>query len=523
MIRKLLLSGFLLAAALPTTAFAAWHAATSTHFVVYTEGSTQSARNLATKLEKFEFVLRTISGVTRLGSPVRTKVYMMKTSGAVQDTMPFGGGGGVAGYFSGDMRGPFAVMTRSDEGETFGLAAQTVLFHELSHQFMFRYFPAAYPSWYVEGFADFYGTMQIGPKDVVEIGKPVENRYLGVRDNQWLPLDKLLLARSYGDVSDVSLLYSEGWLLVHYLSTTKNRPGQLKAYLSAINGGASFAAAAKIAFGDVAKLDGELRDYAGRAKLQTLILPFKPIDPGAIDVRDLSDAENALIGDDIRLSSGVPASEIGGFATRLADTAKRWPDDPYALSLLTEAQRLAGRSVEARAAVDRWMKVAPNDGLAVMNSALLTIAALRDGKVTDPARWNEARKLYVQANKLTPDEPRILRAFYESYLAQGQLPPMGAQNGLVTAFELLPEVEELRYMVALDFEQRGYIEDAIAVIRPLAYRVRSDAEKSAREKARDADARGKYRMAGQSDPESPRTMLERLEKMLAEKSKKPAG
>src|SRR3569623_2819863 len=105
--------------------------------------------------------MRAVSGVTRPGSPIRTKVYMMPDSAAVQATMPFGGSPGVAGYFDGDMRGPYAVMTRSATGESFGLAAQTVLFHELSHQFMFRFFPAAYPTWYVEGFADFYGTMTI--------------------------------------------------------------------------------------------------------------------------------------------------------------------------------------------------------------------------------------------------------------------------------------------------------------------------------------------------------------------------
>lgn len=524
MIRKLLLSASLLAAAWPVAAHASWRTATSKSFVVYTEGSLASAKEMATKLEKFEFVMRFCAGVTRPDSPIKTRVYLVEDSKKVQATMPFGGSDGIAGYFDGSMRGPYAVMGRSDEGGQYGLSSQTVLFHELSHQFMFRFFPAAYPSWYTEGFADFYGTMFIGPKDVVEIGRPLENRYLGFQGNDWLPLSKLLVARTYSDVPNVYMIYSEGWLLVHYLSTTKNRPGQLKAYLNAINGGQSFEAAAKSAFGDIAKLDTELHDYAGRSKNNALVLPFKPIDVGTIDLRELSPAENALTWFDIRLSSGVEAAEAGNFADHVATAAKPFPDDPYALSILTDAQRLAGRDAAAMTTVDHWIKVAPTDGFALMNKAQLTIKTLQAAKVTDKAKWEVARDMLLEANRLNPNQPRILRAYYEYYTAQGILPPAGAQNGLVAAFELLPETDELRFMVAVDFENRGYIDDAIAIIRPLAFALRSEAEKTPKQKAREADAKTKYRLAGQNDdPDTARDVLARLERKKAEGKDKPTG
>ena len=46
------------------------------------------------------------------------------------------------------------------------------------------------------------------------------------------------------------------------------------------------------------------------------------------------------------------------------------------------------------------------------------------------------------------------------------VPPDGAQTALYTAMELAPSDGELRYKVALDFEQRDMIREAIAIIRP---------------------------------------------------------
>jgi len=502
----------------PTTAHAAWRSATSTHFIIYTEGSTQNAHDLAARLEKFEFVMRTLAGVKQPGSPVRTKVFMMNSSAAVQATMPFGGGSGVAGYFDGDIRGPYAVMTRSDSGEEFALGAETVLFHELSHQFMFRFFPAAYPSWYVEGFADFYGTMTIDPKDRVELGRPLENRLMAFGGNNWLPLTKILGARNYGDVGDVGMLYSEGWLLVHYLTTTNKRPGQLKTYLDAINNGVSFEAAAKQAFGDLGKLDTELHLYSGNAKQQTLVLPFKPIDTGPIQTATLNPAQDAMIGYDIRLFAGVPASQVSAFCDRVEEAAKRFPDDPYALGLLTEAQRLAGRNDAALATITHWIQVAPQDGIPLMHKAAITIAALRGAKNSDAAQWKDVRGMLVAANSLTANDPRILSTYYDLFAAQSAVPPVNAQAALVQAFDLLPEDDELRMTVALDFERRGELQQAITTIRPLAYRLRGDADKSPADKAREDKARERYLLAGEdAKPVSPRTVLDRLERELHDK------
>jgi hypothetical protein len=159
-----------------------------------------------------------------------------------------------------------------------------------------------------------------------------------------------------------------------------------------------------------------------------------------------------------------------------------------------------------------------------MHKAAIEMAALRAAKETDPEKWKALRRLLGQANTLTPNDPRILRTYYDVYAAQGGLPPESAQATLVQAFDLLPEAEDLRLEVALDFERRGEFQDAITTIKPIAYTLRADSDLSPAQKARRDKEKARYRLAGQpaDDGDTPRKVLERLERELAAAKTKPA-
>lgn len=507
-------------ACLPVEAWADWHLAESKHFVIYAEGDNGSASRAAARLEKFHSVLRLLSGATAPDSPIKVKVYLVSGTDEVAQTLPFGGGG-VAGYYRVSLRGPATVMSRTDvrgsrgsRGEIYvaDQKAERLLFHELTHHFSSQYFPAAYPSWYSEGFAEFMGTMEIAANDVVVIGTPARDRYASFTMNDWLPVRKLLVAHSYRDVNDaIHLLYSEGWLLVHYLSMTDKRQQQLKTYLTDINRGKPFDRAAVDAFGDLDTLDKELKSYAARGSLQTIQLPFKKLDPGPITTRALTPAETAMLPFDIRLSAGVAARDIDAFADRVSTTAKRYPDSAFAQGLRFEAARLAGRQAEAAFAANQWLAISPNDGFAVAAQAAIDADALVAAGDRRPASWTAIRRRYSDAARKSPDQPVILHGFYMTYVQQGVQPPESAQSALYRAFEVLPQLDSLRQQVAIDFERRGMIDDAIAVIKPAALQVRDDAELGEGEqRKRDAD-RARYRIAGEELGEDARETLTRLE------------
>jgi hypothetical protein len=499
-----------LALLMPAAARAEWHEATSKRFIVYGEGDAASVRDLAAQLEKYDFVLRFATGVSKPPSPTRLKVYVLPDMTAVQRTLT-GAPAGVAGYYEARSRGALAVTPRQGSG----LGSQVVLFHEYAHHFMFQYFPAAYPSWYSEGFAEYYGMTRFLKDDVVEVGHPAP-RYLSFLYGQWLPVDEMLTAKRYADVPDVGMLYAEGWLLVHYLSGSKERAGQLGRYLKALNEGKDYDVATREAFGaGVKKLDAELRAYARKRRIEVLRLPFRPIDPGPIAMRTLAPAEQALIRHDIMLGRGVLAREAADFVKEVRAIVARFPGDAHALSILTEAERAAGNR-EAAAAAERWLAARPRAARALMHKGLLEIEALQAARSRDAKAWAAARQRLLDAHKADPIDAMVLEAYYDSFAAEGVLAPPGGQNALYRAFELLPQAGQLRYKLAWDFEQRGLIEDAIAIIKPAAYALHDEEDDDPKKKARAERRREKWREAGiNPHQETARQMLERLEARLA--------
>lgn len=288
---------FLLICALlvPSAAQAAWREATSRRFIIYSEGPEQELRQAAADLEKYDHLLRLTLGVAN-DDPVKLKVYLMRDIAAVQETMGASAGSGVAGYYVAKPRGPIAVAVRLASGDQWGPPSRVILFHEYAHHMMLQYFAAALPSWYMEGFAEYYGTTKILPNDVIEVGHSASHRRVEAADG-WIPLKKLLTARSYEDIDgEVGLLYAQGWLLVHYLNDNPKRSGQLGKYLAAINRGADYKAATDAAFGlDAEELDKELRRYSYRNRLHALRITFPGIDVGPIEVRQLRAAEAAML------------------------------------------------------------------------------------------------------------------------------------------------------------------------------------------------------------------------------------
>jgi tetratricopeptide (TPR) repeat protein len=519
MFRKLLIGASLLCS---SAAHAEWHEATSANFIVYSEGSEQQARDFAAKLERFHFVLRTFHHVAAHQSPVKLRVFLLASPTAVGR---MAGSSSIAGYYVTDARGLMLVGTSSHsnnstsdprsqhyEGDA-ALEPESILLHEYTHHFTFQYFPATYPTWYSEGFAEFWGATRFEDNDVVDVGLPAEHRFSTFRALGWLPLERLLRAHNYSEVGgeNVFLLYAEGWLIVRYCFEHSNRQRQVQQYLRLINNGATYEDATRQAFPDLAAFNSELFQYAGASRFNELRLPFRTIDVGQIAVRTLRPAEQALITDEIKLSQGYSVREAADFARDVRGIAARFPDDPFATRMVMETAYLAGDNAAAAAAADRLLAVEPNNGRALVTRARIQIAGLAGAHVSDQAAWNAARQLLVRAMRASPNDPIVLQAYYQSFVAQGLSPPEDAQNALYTAMELAPSDGELRYQLARDFEQRHMIPEAIAIIRSEAYQVPHRGNESEADKRRREAREDRERQAGTVRHETALEMLNRLQ------------
>ena len=66
-------------------------------------------------------------------------------------------------------------------------------------------------------------------------------------------------------------------------------------------------------------------------------------------------------------------------------------------------------------------------------------------------------------------DTRNLVEYYKSFDKQGVIASVEGQNALMRAFQLMPRNDDVRKMVASDFERRGMIDDAIFIISPAAF------------------------------------------------------
>ena len=518
MIRKLLIA---LALLVPTAAQAEWHVATSPNFEVYSEGSEQDARDFAAKLERFNFVLRTFHRVTAPPGANRLRVFLLSSGGAVA-RMAGAPGSGIAGYYVPDARAQMLVGTRSRASlSAEALDPETILLHEYTHHFMYQYFPATYPTWYSEGYAEFWGATQLLANDVVEVGLPAEHRFATFQILGWLPLERLLRVHNYSEApgENVFLLYAEGWLLVRYVFEHPERKRQLDQYLSLINRGVSYDQAARQAFPDLGRFNDELYNYAGAARYNVVRLPFRTIDVGQITVRTPGPAEQALMDHEIRLSQGYEQREAVQFASEVQAIANRFPEDPFAIRMVMESQYLAANYEAAGAAADHLLRLQPENARGLVTKGRIQIAALRAAQSTDRAAWEAARQYFLRAQRAAQRDPIVLEALYDSHVAQGGLPPDEVQNALYDAHELAPSDAELRYKLARDFEQRGMVPEAIAIIRPEAWSTPIRRGESESERRRRLEREERNRQAGRERHETALEMLTRLETRLSERDR----
>ena len=155
--------------ALPATAAADWHEASSEHFVVYADVSAERVRKLAEDLERFDQALRVLRQLPDepVGKANRVNVYMLDT---VADVRELADGRFVAGFYTSRASGSVAFVPRRAAGMA-ALNRRAILFHEYAHHMMYsNYSTAAFPAWLVEGWAEYHATATISDDGSVVFG-----------------------------------------------------------------------------------------------------------------------------------------------------------------------------------------------------------------------------------------------------------------------------------------------------------------------------------------------------------------
>ena len=448
---------------------AAWYEARSKHFVIYANESPNTLSDFANRLERFDRAVRIVRGMDdpAVGDGNRLTVFVMPSVAAVQK-LAGDKSGFLAGFYKGPATGPLAYVARKTAGDDF---ADISFFHEYSHHLMFQAIDRPLPSWIVEGFAEFMSTVRFEKNGAIGIGLPANHRAWGLLEGPTLPLETLLAT----DPSSLSndrreVFYGRGWLLVHYLTFEPARAGQLQRYADLVAKGTPSVEAARSAFGDLHQLEKDLTTYLRRSTLSYRVLKGEGLRPGPIEVQPLSEGAAKVILLRATLKNGVSDGAAEPLAAQVRAIEAAYPGDELVEATLAEAELEADHPAAAEAAADRAIKAAPSktEPLVLKGRAIMARAEKMDGDQRR-ALFEQARAIFIDANKLDTEDPEPLMDYYYSYASAGQRPTANAIAALHYASDLAPQDLGLRMNSAIAYINERKLPEARAALVQVAY------------------------------------------------------
>jgi hypothetical protein len=456
---------------LPKTAYADWRKAVSPSFIVYGDMKEAPLTEFTRKVERFDTFLRAKFGIAGDSAPARMTIYIVNGSTPVGSLVRGGKTDNfIKGFYTNGPNGPVAILQQLRADGKYDLDSDTILFHEYVHHFMLQYFPAAYPPWFVEGFAEFYSTTEFNKDGMASYGRPAYHRVYDLLEGKGLPIETLLVA----DVDELdkfgrSSLYARGWLLTHYLVFATERDGQLSTYIKAVNDGTEGLAAARAAFGDLAKLNKDLNNYRDKQRLSYLTQRTATPASEAITVSMVEAGEAATMVERIKVRRHTDGDERPVLIAALEKAKAKYPASAAINILLAQLYHDEDNDKAAIAVADVALAQSPGHPDALLYRGVAEISDLIRSDIVDAARWKAARAMIVKANRADPENPYPLFHYYKSFQAQGVMPPAVAGDGLRKAFELIPQDTNLRFTYAAHLIRDNKLPVARAVIKPMAF------------------------------------------------------
>ncbi|MEY2943578.1 MAG: hypothetical protein RLY97_1592 [Pseudomonadota bacterium] len=449
-----------------------WRRAETEHFIFYSDGSESDLRANAIKLERFDLLMRGVTGADSQETPIKLTVYFVRSPYAVQ-SLYSAKNINVSGFYFASIGGAYAVVPRHmdgyDQGDNeYANIEDVVLFHEYAHHLMLQYFQVAYPAWYVEGFAEYISNTRIDSAGNAKYALPNASRAYSLFNSSDMPIEKLLSSRGADLKGDqIYSFYARAWLLTHYLHNAPTRDGQLIAYLALVRQGTPSLAAAKSTFGDLKKLSAALETYLNGGMIYQKTLKPLP-EPKPFAVNQLSEASSSIVLLRLKLTSGTNAKEREPIAAELRLLAAKYADNADVLTCLAEAELDLTNYTASSAAADAAIQLDPQNSRALIWKALSLARPLRLAKDFDAAKWKEVRSWILKANRANPDDPRPLFEYYLSQISTGKPPSDNAIMGLAQAVALVPQEQSMRITYASALANQKKYDAAIAAIAVVA-------------------------------------------------------
>jgi tetratricopeptide (TPR) repeat protein len=445
----------------PARAFGGgWMQVRTPGFVLYARTSESNLRDFARDLEDFDGLLRQLHGAMERPEGHPLPIYLTPRRAdlrRVRPDLPAGTGG----FYTASVGEVFACLglDANDDG------GRDVLFHEYTHHFMAQHAPAAYPSWLVEGYAEYFMTTRFKP-DVVELGV-TSPRIAWLRGTVWESYQSILANRAIdGDRRDRAAFYAQAWILTHYMLSDPDRQARLGRYASVVAlGGDPVAEMVTAAQMPLADLPKALQRYMGELPGRRIARPASTA--GSWPVIRLSASADDLLLENQRLKMGVRSADRPALLALIRERAVRYPGDRLADLALARAENDFGDRPKAQAILKQRIEADPTDVEAIQ---MLGWSYMR-AAAADPAHraelLREAREWLGKGFKLDPDNALLLYDFGISRKGEAGYPSDNIVNVLVRAVQLSPQVPTFRVAAADALMRRDRFDDAANLLTPI--------------------------------------------------------
>jgi hypothetical protein len=441
---------------------AEWRRAESPNFVLYGNLSEATLRARILLLEDFDKLLRRLTSADEPPNLNKLHIYITDGPDSLRSIRPLPPG--AAGFYALSTSGIAAFVDGREEGR-----GNTILFHEYVHHFMRANSSNTWPTWYSEGFAEYFATVRIGSRRI-DIGNFDAGRTGSLEALAWLPLERVL-GRGIGGLTleQTQQYYAQAWLLTHYLYSTPERQQLLRRLLSAQRRTADPAAALQLAGGPtLAELTAELRRYYRAGSIQYRQMErASNATPPPVTVTSLPASTGDMILVEGALRIGIPEENQQPTLQRVRAAAARYPDDRLAMRVLAHLELLYGDPATADRLLDRLLAAAPNNGELLYLKGLRWWTAANSEHPPEDADA-QARRWFERAR--TADENHFQTLYRLAESRRGTDDYASASTGalLERAHMLAPQIPEITMNTAIMLMNLRRYDDAIRMLRPLA-------------------------------------------------------
>jgi len=433
-----------------------WIRLRAAHLEILSDAGERSARQALQRLEEVRQVIP--AGESR--GPLDLRVFIFASERDYRAYAPTPASGG---FYQSGFEHDYIVTHAGDE-------LDRAVVHEYVH-FVLGQQSASLPAWFEEGMADFYSNLEIS-RNRLRAGAAIEEHRALLNRARWLDAAAL----RFPPAKDQGLYYAQSWALVHMLNLDAAYRDGMPRFVELMAGGAaSDTTIFEQAFGpSLERALTDLRAYVPRMRDSVLQAP--PLDPlSKASLERLSAVDAQLLRAELALRVAKPllAAEL------YRQAARDYPNNSAAAAGLGALASAQGRTEEARAQLERAVRLDPGNASAWFESAMLeqdagagvarvqellekTVAAnpnfgeahaLLGIRATDEGRYDVAVKHLEQAARLLPRKSYVWHALAFAQEKSGQLPAAVAAARRAVRTAVTPEqaamAESLFQRVAL--------------------------------------------------------------------------